>query len=208
MHRGHRVARHLASAIAAAGAVLVLASTGASAEPWTLAWSDEFNGSAGAPVDGAKWVNDVGGTGWGNQELEYYTSGSRNVAQDGAGHLVITASKETLPKRYRCWYGTCQYSSGRIKTLGRFEQQYGRFEAAITVPRGQGLWPAFWMLGYDYGRGNWPASGEIDVMENIGREPTVVHGTIHGPGYSEPRSSHRHLSRMQVTCSRSSGGRV
>ena len=153
-------------------------------QTWTLVWSDEFNGAAGTPVDGTKWVFDTGGGGWGNNELEYYTNSTNNCSTDGAGNLVITAINETLPRRNRCWYGQCQYTSARIKTKAKFEQAYGRFEARIKIPYGQGLWPAFWMLGNDIDRNRWPNCGEIDVMENIGREPAIVHGTMHGPGYS------------------------
>jgi beta-glucanase (GH16 family) len=150
---------------------------------WTLAWADEFDGPAGAAVDSTKWKYDVGGGGWGNQELEYYTSGAANAALDGAGHLVITARAEA-PASGTCWYGACRYTSARLLTQGKFSQTYGRMEARMRIPRGQGLWPAFWMLGDDIDRVGWPKSGEIDVMENIGREPATVHGTIHGPGYS------------------------
>ena len=79
---------------------------------------------------------------------------------------------------------TREYTSARLKTQGRFEQAYGRFEARLKIPRGQGLWPAFWMLGADIPTAGWPRCGEIDIMENIGREPSTVHGTFHGPGYS------------------------
>lgn len=150
---------------------------------WTLAWSDEFNGPAGALVDTTKWVADTGGHGWGNQERQYYTF-HENAAFDGDGHLVITARQEPLNSSRRCWYGACRYTSARLKTKGKFEQTYGRFEARIRVPRGQGIWPAFWMLGNDIDAVGWPECGEIDVMENIGREPGIVHGTMHGPGYS------------------------
>ena len=153
------------------------------AQTWTLIWSDEFNGAEGSPVDGAKWAFEIGGNGWGNNELEYYTSSTRNASMDGNGNLVITAINETLPKKPRCWYGRCQYSSARLKTVGKF-QAYGRFEARIKVPYGQGIWPAFWMLGNNIKKAGWPNCGEIDIMENIGREPAAVHGTIHGPGYS------------------------
>jgi beta-glucanase (GH16 family) len=162
----------------------VLPTGGGPPPAWTLAWSDEFDGAAGSPVDGTKWVADTGGQGWGNQEREYYTAGAENASLDGAGHLVITARAEPPSSPYRCWYGTCRYSSGRLETKGRFASTYGRFEARIRIPRGQGLWPAFWMLGSDVDSAGWPKCGEIDVMENIGREPAVVHGTMHGPGYS------------------------
>jgi beta-glucanase (GH16 family) len=157
---------------------------GAPPREWTLAWSDEFDGPAGAPVDGAKWVADTGGEGWGNQERQFYTTRAENVSLDGGGRLVITARAEPANTPYRCWYGVCGYTSARLKTKGRFEQTHGRFEARIRIPRGQGIWPAFWMLGADIDQVGWPQCGEIDVMENIGREPRVVHGTMHGPGYS------------------------
>jgi beta-glucanase (GH16 family) len=141
------------------------------AQTWTLVWSDEFNGAAGSPVDGANWVFDIGGGGWGNNELEYYTNSTRNASMDGSGNLVISAIKEILPRKNRCWYGQCQYSSARIKTVGKFEQAYGRFEARSKIPYGQGLWPAFWTLGNNIKQVSWPNCGEIDIMENIGREP-------------------------------------
>ena len=151
--------------------------------PWKLAWSDEFEGPAGSPVDATKWVADTGGQGWGNQERQYYTAAA-NATLDGNGFLVITARAEPPDTPRRCWYGACRFTSARIKTKGKYEPTYGRIEARIRVPRGQGIWPAFWMLGADIDRTGWPGCGEIDVMENIGREPDTVHGTIHGPGYS------------------------
>jgi len=165
---------------------LVFGATAAAQTTWTLAWSDEFNGPAGSAVDGTKWVAEVGNgsNGWGNHQREYNTNSTKNAAMDGAGNLVITAIKETLGKKYRCWYGECQYTSARLKTQGRFEQAYGRFEARIRVPYGQGIWPAFWMLGNNIQTAGWPNCGEIDIMEHIGREPYTVYGTIHGPGYS------------------------
>jgi beta-glucanase (GH16 family) len=156
---------------------------GGEPQPWTLSWQDEFDGPAGAPLDTARWVAETGGGGWGNQEREFYTAGE-NAALDGAGHLVITARQEPPNSTRTCWYGACRYTSARILTRSRFEPTYGRFEASIRIPRGQGLWPAFWLLGADIGTAGWPGCGEIDVMENIGREPQLVHGTMHGPGYS------------------------
>nr|AQQ75061.1 GH16 CBM13 [uncultured bacterium] len=155
----------------------------ASAAIGPLVWSDEFNGPAGTPPSSSRWRYDIGGGGWGNSELEYYTSSTSNAALDGNGNLVITARREN-PANYNCWYGRCQYTSARLLTSGTFTQAYGRFEARMKIPRGQGLWPAFWMLGDNIGSVGWPTSGEIDIMENIGREPSTVHGTIHGPGYS------------------------
>jgi len=144
-----------------------------------VVWHDDFNGPAGSGVDTSKWNFDVGGSGWGNQELEYYTSGTSNVAMDGQGHLVITARKGSGGHN-DCWNGTCQFTSGRIQTAGKFTQQYGHIEARIQVPNGSGLWPAFWMLG----GGNWPTDGEIDIMEVVGRDPNRLYATLHGPGYS------------------------
>ena len=97
------------------------------------------------------------------------------------GNLVI----KVLQEKYTGADGvTRNYTSARLKTQGKFSQAYGRFEARIKIPRGQGIWPAFWMLGDDVDKAGWPACGEIDIMENIGKEPSLVHGTIHGPGYS------------------------
>ena len=144
-----------------------------------VVWNEEFNGGAGTGVDGSKWNFDTGGSGWGNQELQYYTSGTSNVAMDGQGHLVITARKGSGGHN-DCWNGTCQFTSGRIQTSGKFNQQYGHIEARIQVPNGSGLWPAFWMLGGS----NWPTDGEIDIMEVVGRDPNRLYGTLHGPGYS------------------------
>ncbi|MFJ7902030.1 ricin-type beta-trefoil lectin domain protein [Streptomyces sp. NPDC096198] len=145
-------------------------------------FSDTFDGPAGAAPDSAKWQTETGDN-VSNHEREYYTPGNRNAALDGQGHLVITARREN-PANYQCWYGTCQYTSARLNTSGRFTAQYGHVEARMKIPRGQGMWPAFWMLGNDIGQVGWPGSGEIDVMENVGFEPGTVHGTIHGPGYS------------------------
>jgi beta-glucanase (GH16 family) len=152
----------------------------------TLLWSDEFNGADGSSPDSTKWTYDLGAgvfggvPGWGNQELESYTSRTANVYQK-SGNLVITAVKEN----YTGTDGVArQYTSARIRTQGLYGVTYGRIEARIKIPYGQGMWPAFWMLGADIDTNPWPACGEMDIMENIGKEPSTVHGTIHGPGYS------------------------
>ncbi len=145
---------------------------------WKLVWSDDFDSPNRSAIDSTKWVFDIGGGHWGNEESEYYTDRIENVYQEN-GCLVIKALKE----QYQGW----EYTSGRIKTKGKFEPKYGRIEARIKVPYGQGIWPAFWMLGNDIDIHNWPNCGEIDIMENIGYEPYTVHGTIHGPGYSGGR---------------------
>ena len=147
---------------------------------WKLVWSDEFNGPNGTAVDPSKWVPEIGGGGWGNNELEYYTNRLANAYQQD-GNLVIKVLQEKYTGADRV---TRNYTSARLKTEGRFSQAYGRFEARIKIPRGQGIWPAFWMLGDNIDKPGWPARGEIDIMENVGKEPALVHGTIHGPGYS------------------------
>lgn len=153
-------------------------------QTWRRTWSDEFNGRAGSRVDTAKWTAQIGGAGWGNKEFEFYTDSAKNAYMDGRGSLVIKAISETLPPRFTCWYGRCRYTSARLTTKNIFEQAYGRFEARIKIPYGQGIWPAFWLLGKNIDEVGWPACGEIDIMENIGREPSIVHGTLHGPGFS------------------------
>lgn len=151
-----------------------------SRSPWVLTWRDEFDGANGTAPDPSKWVADTGGNGWGNNELQSYTSRVQNVRQEN-GHLVIEAVKE----KFTGLDGVERdYTSARLKTQGRFSQKYGRFEARIQIPAGQGVWPAFWMLGDDFGKTRWPACGEIDIMENVGSEPAIVHGSLHGPGYS------------------------
>lgn len=155
---------------------------------WRRSWSDEFNGRPGAGIDASKWRAEVGGSGWGNKEFEFYTDSAKNAYTDGAGSLIIKAIEETLPPSFTCWYGTCRYTSARLTTKDTFSQTYGRFEARIKIPYGQGIWPAFWLLGKNIGEVGWPACGEIDIMENIGREPTLVHGTLHGAGFSADKA--------------------
>lgn len=147
-------------------------------------FKDEFNLPQGTPPDPAKWISEIGGSGWGNQELQYYTNSIENAYHNGNGSLVIKAIKLNPPLNLNCWYGPCQYTSARLITKGKFERKYGKFVARIKVPRGQGMWSAFWMLGNNIDTVGWAQCGEIDIMENIGREPSIIHGTIHGPGYS------------------------
>jgi beta-glucanase (GH16 family) len=147
---------------------------------WSLVWSDEFDGPTGSAVDPTKWSFNIGGGGWGNNELETYTGRTANAYRDG-GQLVIKALKETFTGPDNI---TRNYTSARLLTQNKFSQAYGRFEARIKIPYGQGIWPAFWMLGDNIDSAQWPNCGEIDIMENIGKEPSIVHGTFHGPGYS------------------------
>src|SRR5881409_3273621 len=156
----------------AVAACSALAAPAAGPPAWQLVWHDEFDGPA---LNATKWVRETGGDGWGNGELEFYTDRVENAHID-AGYLVIEARRESLATR--------EYTSARLKTQGLGAWKYGRIEASIQIPRGQGLWPAFWMLGDNIPSAGWPGCGEIDIMENIGKEPGRVHGTVHGPGYS------------------------
>lgn len=137
---------------------------------------DENFDNDGAPNDQV-WGFDIGNgiDGWGNQELQYYTDRPENVTIQN-GVLLITAQQES--------FQGSEYTSARLLTKDKFEQQYGRFEARIRLPFGQGIWPAFWMLGADIDENPWPGAGEIDIMEYRGQNPTVLIGSVHGPGYS------------------------
>ena len=142
---------------------------------WQLIWSDEFDGQAGQKPDAAKWDYDIG-TDWGNAQLEYDTDRAENVALDGLGRLAIVAREESFQGQ--------AYTSARIVTRDKFEPTYGRIEASILLPIGRGIWPAFWLLGTNIETVGWPLCGEIDIMEYRGQEPAVIHGSLHGPGYS------------------------
>ncbi|WP_113703322.1 discoidin domain-containing protein [Nonomuraea lactucae] len=156
------------------------------ADPPSLVWRDEFDGPAGARPDAAGWRADPG-TGP-NNELEYYTDHA-NAAMDGQGHLVMEARKQatpgsTCPRDPLTGSTTCQYTSARMNTGTRFHFTYGRVEARIKVPRGNGLWPAFWMMGADFLTGRpWPYNGEIDIMEVLGKDVKTSYSTVHAPAY-------------------------
>ncbi len=153
--------------------------TGSAYGGWQLVWSDDFTNADGSSPDPAKWGYDIGNgdNGWGNAQLEYDTSRTNNIRIQG-GNLVIEADQES--------YGGFDYTSGRMNTKGKWSWTYGRIEARIKIPRGQGIWPAFWMLGANIDPVGWPTCGEIDIMENIGKtsDQGTDHGTMHGPGYS------------------------
>lgn len=154
---------------------------------WLPVWREEFDGPAGAPVNSASWVYDSGDgctggiCGWGNQEKESYTGSTENASLDGQGHLALVVRK--APPGLACYYGPCRYTSGRITTRGMVRVQPGRVEARIRIPSGQGLWPAFWLLGAAYPETPWPRAGELDVMENHGSNPRSISSAMHGPGY-------------------------
>lgn len=139
---------------------------------WSLIWQEEFNGET---INPQNWTFDLGAGGWGNGEAQYYTAREENAyLKDGL--LVIEARQEKYEGSY--------YTSARLKTQGLQSFQYGRVEGRLKVPAGKGLWPAFWMLGSKFNGSNWPNCGEIDIMEYIGKEPDLIFGTLHGPGYS------------------------
>jgi beta-glucanase (GH16 family) len=157
----------------------------AQAQTWTLQWSDEFNAAAGTSPSSANWTYDLGNSGFGNPEIEDYCSPGSNATpcvasqpntfQDGNGNLVITAIRNS----------SGQWTSARLKTQGIQQFQYGRIEARMKLPVGDGFWPAFWMLGADINSDPWPGCGEQDIMEWVqSYTPTTTSSTVHGPGYS------------------------
>lgn len=162
------------------GGLLPVTSAVAQGNPgWTLIWADEFTQADGSSPDSSKWGFDVGGGGWGNNQQEYDTARTNNARIQG-GNLVIEARQENYMGR--------SYTSARMLTKGKWAWTYGRMEARIKIPRGQGIWPAFWTLGANIdgpGGVGWPACGEIDILENIGKtnnnEQSKIYGTIHGP---------------------------
>jgi beta-glucanase (GH16 family) len=139
-----------------------------------LVWSDEFEGS-GLP-DPARWRYEVGGGGWGNQELQFYTRGRRENARIEDGHLTIEARREPWERS--------AYTSARLVTKGRGDWIYGRIEARARLPKGRGSWPAIWMLATTRGEMQWPDDGEVDIMEHVGFNPGVIHGSIHTKRYN------------------------
>jgi len=151
----------------------------------TLVWSDEFNGAAQSAPDTKNWTYDTGNGGWGNQELETYCAYGSNTAPcdvknpnayvGGDGYLHIVEHNPA----------SGVYTSARMKTQGLQSFQYGRMEARIKIPEGQGYWPAFWLLGNDIETAGWPPCGEIDVMENVGKRPQSIMGSIHGSGINK-----------------------
>lgn len=147
-----------------------------------LFWEDTFDGAAGTLPNAANWRFDLG-TDWGNGQLEYDTDRASNASLSGDGKLVITARQEAFEGR--------NYTSARITTKDLVETQYGRIEARIKLPTARGIWPAFWMLGNDFPENDWPGVGEIDIMENFGREPSSIQGALHAPGYSGANAIYR-----------------
>lgn len=154
--------------------VLLVTATLTFAEDWTLVWSDEFD-KDGLPDD-SKWSYDEGGSGWGNSELQYYTTSRLENASVSNGVLSITAIKES--------YQNNEYTSARLVTRGKGDWLYGKVEVKAKLPRGLGMWPAIWMLPTDWEYGDWPASGELDIMENVGYDSTWINSNIHTKAYN------------------------
>ena len=146
----------------------------AAQQPAKLVWADEFNYS-GAP-DATKWAYDTGGSGWGNQELQFYTKARLENARVGGGKLIITARKEE--------FEGMKYTSARLVTRGKASWKYGWLEVRAKLPGGRGTWPAIWMLADNYRMDNWPATGELDIMEHVGFDPGRIHASIHCAAYN------------------------
>ena len=146
-----------------------------------LVWSDEFDYN-GLP-DSTKWNYNVGGHGWGNNELQYYTENRPENARVENGNLIIEARNEMMEDK--------EYSSARLTTRNKGDWKYGRMEVRAIVPSGTGVWPAIWMLPTEWKYGGWPESGEIDIMEYVGFQPDTIHGTIHTGAYNHRKNTHK-----------------
>lgn len=165
--------------------------------PAALVWSDEFD-DAGLP-DSSRWGYDAGDgcpnlCGWGNRELEYYTVRRPENARVQDGHLIIEARQEA--------WGSRPYTSARLVSKGKGDWRYGRFEIRAQLPRGNGTWPAIWMLPTDGAYGGWPASGEIDIMEHVGFAPDSIHGSVHTTAYNHLKGTQSTAHLAVADCER------
>lgn len=158
-----------------------------------LVWSDEFNGPLGTTPSASNWIHDVGDWGYTNHELETYTDSPANASDDGHGDLAIVARRETTTGSAG-W--TRHYTSARLETQGLFSATHGLIEARMKIPAGTGLWPAFWMMGNDVNTAGWPACGEVDILEALGKDPAVAHGFINGPSRG---ATHYTVGRTKVS---------
>ena len=159
---------------------------------WRLVWSDEFD-YAGLP-DPKKWDYEVGGEGWGNKELQFYTARRKENARVENGRLIIEARQEA-------WQGR-EYTSARLVSRGKGDWTYGRFEVKAKLPSGRGTWPAIWMLPTGWTYGGWPKSGEIDIMEHVGFDPDVVHASVHTRAYNHTINTQK-TAQIRIATSRS-----
>jgi beta-glucanase (GH16 family) len=165
------------------------------AADWKLVWSDEFNGK-GLP-DASKWTYEEGFIA--NREAQYYTKGRLDNIRQENGSLIIEARREKWPNasfregstRYREQRRDAEYTSARIKTQGKAEWRYGRFEIRAKLPTGRGTWPAIWMLGTNTDKVGWPRGGEIDIMENVGYDPDVIHANVHTQAYNHVKKTNK-----------------
>lgn len=154
-------------------------------EGWNIVWQDEFDKDS---LDLTKWSRETGGHGWGNNELQYYTDSDSNSYVEN-GNLVVKA--EVVPQGIGSSKGLRYYSSARLRTYGKGDWKYGRIEVKAKVASGQGIWPAIWMLPTDWLFGGWPSSGEIDIMEHVGYDLGVVHGSVHTEAYNHKINTQR-----------------
>ena len=158
-------------------------------EGWNIVWQDEFDRDS---LDLTKWSRETGGHGWGNNELQYYTDSDSNSYVEN-GNLVLKA--EVVPQGIGSSRGLRYYSSARLRTYGKGDWKYGRIEVKAKVASGQGIWPAIWMLPTDWLFGGWPSSGEIDIMEHVGYDLGVVHGSVHTEAYNHKINTQRSSAR-------------
>ncbi|MFA5328898.1 MAG: glycoside hydrolase family 16 protein [Prolixibacteraceae bacterium] len=159
-------------------------------DPYQLVWSDEFDYN-GLP-DSAKWSYDVGGSGWGNEESQYYTRGSLKNSEVKNGYLYINALKEDFQDK--------KYTSARLVTRGKADWLYGKIEVRAKLPEGRGMWPAIWMLPTDWEYGGWPKSGEIDIMENLGYLPYFIVATFQTQNYVYSNNTHKSAILTVLDC--------
>ena len=159
-------------------------------EGWALVWNDEFDGPA---LNLEKWSYEIGGHGWGNNELQYY-SDDDSTAFIRDGKLVLRA--DLVPQGTGSADNLRYFSSARLRTSGKGDWRYGRIEVKAKLALGQGIWPAIWMLPTDWMYGGWPESGEIDIMEHVGYDPGRVHGSIHTGSYNHKINTQRGGSKL------------
>ncbi len=150
----------------------------------TPVWQDDFN--TGTIPDPTKWTFETGGSGWGNNELQYYTTGANSTI--AGGNLLITAKKENFQGK--------EYTSSRMITKGKGDWLYGRFEIRAKLPKGRGTWPAIWLLSSDQAYGQWPASGEMDIMEHVGYDQDNIHCSIHTSAYNHTRGTQKTAAKV------------
>jgi beta-glucanase (GH16 family) len=181
--------RAFVSAVAVSGAAVMTQLTSCGRSAVTYAFADDFDGPAGSPPDPSKWGYDIGGGGWGNNQLQVYTSSRENSFQDGNGHLVIRATKSVQNSGGRT---ITAYRSARINTLGKFSKYHGTFEARIKLNAQPGLWPAWWMIGANFPKVGWPACGEVDMLENFGS--SVVDTTVLTPDNAGTNALKKHAA--------------